>query len=73
MNLDSTLQWSLSVQAMVMLWLMGNGNKWGPVVGIVGQIIWIWYSVKTEQWGLVPGVLMFTVIHARNCRKWWMR
>lgn len=65
------LSWVLSIQSALMLWLMGNGDWRGPVVGLVGQVLWLWYVVATKQWGLMPGVVMFTVVNARNC--WKMR
>jgi hypothetical protein len=52
-----------------MLWLMGNGSKWGAVVGFIGQLGWIFYTVKTGQFGLLPGVALYTIIHARNVVK----
>jgi hypothetical protein len=63
------LQWAISFQAMVMLWLMGNGSRWGPRVGIAGQFLWMYYAVSTHQYGLVIGILAFTVIHIRNYRR----
>lgn len=64
------MDWILSVTSCYMLWLMGNKSKWGPRVGIVNQILWIFYAVSIEQFGLLVGVLAYTVIHIRNCVKW---
>jgi hypothetical protein len=69
--IDVLLQWSLSVSSIVMLWLMGDGKKSGPVVGLLAQILWVWYVCRTDQWGLMPGVAMFTIVNARNCWKMW--
>lgn len=66
----SWLSWVLSATSGLMLWLMGNKSPWGPRVGLINQGLWIAYAVATEQWGLLPGVLLYTVIHARNVRKW---
>lgn len=71
--MSEALQWTISVQAMVMLWLMGDGNKAGPVVGLCGQALWLWYAAMTEQWGLMLGIAGFTAVHARNCWKMWKR
>jgi len=67
--MDTILQWAISIQTMVMLWLLGNKDKRGTIVGLAGQVLWIWYVTKTAQWGLFPGVIVFTLIHARNCWK----
>lgn len=64
------LSWVLSGTSAVMLWLMGNKTKWGPRVGIANQVLWIVYCVWTQQWGLLPGVLLYTAIHIRNLIRW---
>lgn len=71
MNLESVFQWSLSIQGITMLWLMGNASKWGPMVGMFGQVLWITYAIITAQWGLLPGIAGFTLVHIRNCWKMW--
>jgi hypothetical protein len=63
---DTVLQWALSLISVAVLWLMGNGSKYGPLVGLLGQLLWIYYVWHTRQWGLMPGVVMFTVVHGRN-------
>lgn len=68
-NTAIVLQYAISLQAVVMLWLMGDGNKIGPVVGLLGQVLWVWYAALTEQWGLTSGIAVFTLVHARNCRR----
>lgn len=60
------LQCGLSIQAAIVLWLMGNGSAWGPAIGLGGQVVWIYYVVLTKQYGLLPSVAVFTVVHARN-------
>jgi len=54
-----------------MLWLMGSKNKWGPIVGLVNQVLWFIYAIQLEEWGLLVGITAFTVIHFRNARGWW--
>lgn len=66
----SILSWVLSATSGLMLWLMGNKSKLGPRIGIANQVLWIIYAVWTEQWGLLPGVLAYTVIHVRNAIRW---
>jgi hypothetical protein len=53
-----------------MLWLMGNKSKWGPRIGLANQVLWMIYAVYTEQWGLVPGIIIYAVVHVRNMAKW---
>jgi hypothetical protein len=64
------LAWVLSLTSGLMLWLMGNKSKWGPRVGIANQGLWIIYAVWLHQYGLLPGVAIYLVIHIRNAVKW---
>ena len=66
------MSWIISLMSFIMLWLMGNKSKWGPVVGLINQILWIIYVFMIKEWGLLPGVLAFTFVHIRNLRKWWL-
>lgn len=65
------MDWLCSLVSCIMLWLMGNNSKWGPVVGLFGQIIWCIFAIRTQALGLLPGVIIFAIIHARNVWKWW--
>ena len=64
------MAWLLSITSMVMLYLMGNKSKWGPRLGIANQVLWIVYAVLTKQWGLLPGVIGYTLVHVRNLWRW---
>ncbi len=64
------MDWLISIISCIILWLMGNKSKWGPRLGILNQTLWIIYAVSIEQYGLLLGVLTYTVIHIRNCIKW---
>ncbi len=61
----------LSIFTIWMLWLMGSRSKWGPVVGLFGQIFWIWFVIANQNWGLAPGVLAITAVNLRNSVVWW--
>jgi len=64
------LSWLLSAMTCAMLWSMGNRSKWGPRIGLASQPLWIVYCVLSKQWGLLPGVLIYTVIQLRNLLRW---
>jgi hypothetical protein len=52
------------------LWLIGNKNKAGFVLGLLNQILWTWYALTLKQYGLLVGVIAYTVIYIRNLIKW---
>jgi hypothetical protein len=64
------MAWILSITSGMMLWLMGNKSKWGPRLGIANQILWIVYAVSIHEWGLIPGILLYAIIHVRNLITW---
>ena len=66
------MSWILSFTSMVMLFMMGRKVWWAPLLGIANQVLWIAYVYMTDQWGLLPGVIAYTVIHIYNARKWYL-
>jgi hypothetical protein len=67
----SPLELIISVLSILMLILMGNKSKWGPLVGLCGQVFWVWFVIDSQRWGLMPGVLAFTIVQIRNSILWW--
>jgi len=53
-----------------MLWMMGNKSKWGPRLGLANQVLWIIYAVTIKEWGLIPGVILYAIVHIRNLIQW---
>lgn len=66
----NTFSYILSALSLTSLWLMGNKNIWGIVVGLINQILWITYALMLKQYGLLIGVFAYTIIHIRNLVKW---
>jgi hypothetical protein len=64
------MSWILSFTSALMLWLMGSKSKWGPRLGLVNQILWLIYVISIKEWGLIPGVVMYAVVHVRNLISW---
>ena len=64
------MDWALSAISMLVIWLMGNKNKYAPLVGVLGQVLWIYYAWDIEQYGLLAGTIGYLVIHLRNSCKW---
>ena len=66
----NTFSFILSALSLLSLWLMGNKNKLGMVVGLANQLLWVVYAVMLKQYGLLIGVIAYTIIHIRNLAKW---
>jgi len=66
----SILSWILSANSLISLWLVGNKNKAGFILGLVNQALWVWYALMLKQYGLLVGVIAYTIINYRNLKKW---
>ena len=66
----NTFSYILSALSLLSLWLMGNKNKLGIVVGLANQLLWVVYALMLKQYGLLIGVIAYTIIHIRNLVKW---
>lgn len=65
------LSWGLFAISCAGLWLQGINPKWGWRFAIANQIgAWLPYNIITHQFGLGAMSLVFTIIYARNLRRW---
>ena len=51
-------------------WLVGNKNKWGFVLFMVGNLLWFGTGLKYQLVGLLIVSVVFGLINIRNYRKW---
>jgi hypothetical protein len=63
------MSYIISAISIVTFFLYGQQLVAGPILGFLGQFLWLYYVSKTKQKGLLPCVLFFFVIHAYN---WWL-
>lgn len=52
------------------LWLAGSHNKFGWVIGLLAQILWIIYALVTKQYGFIISALVYAVVYLRNFNRW---
>lgn len=69
-NYLNEFSYLLSIISLVTLWLIGNKNKAGFILGLLNQVLWIWYALMLKQYGLLVGVIAYAVIYIRNLIKW---
>lgn len=60
----------LSLLTIVGMWLIGNKNRLGWVVGLFNQTLWITFAIVFKAWGLLPLTLVLIVVYTRNLTKW---
>ena len=69
MTLTSGAAWTASCVSLCASWTYGNKSRWGPILGIVAFIPWMTVAIGGELWGLIPGNVLFTIVHVRNIFK----
>lgn len=60
----------LSILTIIGMWLIGNKNRLGWVVGLINQGLWITFAIVFQAWGLLPLTLVLIFVYTRNLYKW---
>lgn len=62
--------WILTLVGVACFWLAGKKVWWAWYIGLAGQITWLAYSLITQQWGFLVGVVLYSVVYTRNTVRW---
>lgn len=60
----------ISIFSLLGIWIAGSGTTWGWLLCLCTQTLWFWYIIGTKQWGLLPAVIGYTIVYARNFWLW---
>lgn len=66
----TVLPWLLSGITLVVMVLAGNKDVRAWYIGLVGQALWITFSVTSEAWGLMLLSIALVFIYTRNIYKY---
>lgn len=47
-------------------------RQWAPVVGLMAQPFWAWFSWEKRAWGVGVQVLAYTAVYMRGIYLHWM-
>ena len=64
------IPWTTSACTIVGMWMAGNKNKMGWLVGLASQVLWLWFIIDTKCWGLMPLNGFMWWLSIRNYLKW---
>lgn len=80
MTFETLVQLGLAVFGLAATWL-GFGRddrlrRWGPLIGLCGQVFWVLFCVQAARAGVNVGglaviVFAYTVVYARGVRVQW--
>jgi hypothetical protein len=64
--------WSFLLAAVGIygLYLAGKKNVWGWAVGVFAQVMWIIFSIVTEQYGFIISAVAYATVYAKNFLAW---
>lgn len=63
------LSWASALTTLVSVWMIGNKQPAGHLVGLCGSLGWIGASWGS-QWALVALNIVFVVLYVRNYALW---
>lgn len=64
------MDWIAAVFELSGAYIIGNKNKLGFILNIIGCSVWIYVSISTKVYGLLLVVVPAIVINIRNYIKW---
>lgn len=64
------MDWLASVSELVGGWMVGSRSRYGFLVNLVGNILWIAVALTTEVKGLILVSVAMGVVNARNFLLW---
>lgn len=62
--------YALSLVGVAGFWLAGRKIWWAWYVNIANQVLWLAYTLVTQQWGFLLGVVIYTVVFVKNAIAW---
>lgn len=65
-----TLSYVLAIIGIGGMWITGKKNRWGWVVGIVYNALWILYAVGTAQYAFILVCAVFIILYSINFFAW---
>lgn len=68
--LNQAIPLVLSINTLVLTWMVGNRKTAGWVLGCIGQVLWFVFIFTWQVWGLLPLAIGLTIVYARNLYRW---
>lgn len=72
--IDKIIVWSIPVLSFLGIWGVGSKNRhrrFGYLLSVITQGLWIYISIKTKQAWLFVNTIIFTIAWARGLYNNW--
>ena len=70
MRMSDFVAYILSAFTIYIAWQAGSKRRHTWLVGIAAQLLWLWWIVESENWGLLGGNITLAVVYTRNYFAW---
>jgi nicotinamide riboside transporter PnuC len=67
---DPRWTWLFTLMGIVAMYLLTRKNRWGYIVGLTKELIWIPYGFATHQYGFVASGIIFAAVFIRGFTLW---
>lgn len=65
------LPWVMSASTLYMTFLQGRKTWKAWLVGLANQVLWLWFTISTQTWGLLPLNVGLWFLYVRNLFIWY--
>jgi len=62
--------WVLATVGLIGLLFVGRKTRYGWLILLINETLWITYAVQTKQYGFILGSLVIMVICIKSYRNW---
>ncbi len=59
-----------SIVTLVAMHRVGSKKTDGWALSLANQVLWLWFIVAFQAWGLLPLNVALTAMYARNLARW---
>jgi hypothetical protein len=73
---EQIIQVAIPVISGSSIWLLSRHEtwrRWGFIVGLAGQPLWFYTTIKAAQWGIFALSVWFTYAHVQGIYNFWLR
>ncbi|MFA5927060.1 MAG: hypothetical protein WCT32_02780 [Patescibacteria group bacterium] len=71
LTFDNVSQLAIMVMGASSVFLLGQQNKYGPIVGLAAQPFWFYTTIKHKQWGILIACVFYTTAYIAGIQNFW--
>lgn len=64
------MDWLAALLELAGVWLVGSCNRWGFILALCCNAIWIAVAARSGLWGLAAISVAMAGVNIRNFRRW---